>query len=107
VSGSKGLAGISRISVRLRCVDAVLEPRDTGRGTEDERVCYVVWEDDRTIDGQKVPPDGEARFSFQLPYENEISLKDRAKVRRLSAGRRKSQVPSALGRHVQWNPFCL
>lgn len=73
VGKGRGLGGIETVTIWLRCIDTILESRDSGRGTEDERVCYVVWEDSRAVALAASPPGVEAPFSFQLPAEGEFA----------------------------------
>lgn len=77
VGGTRGWSGANRVSVSLRCIDAVMEERETtiqdSRGTEPTRICYTVWADERGIDRKDLPAQGEAQFQFTLPPVGEIA----------------------------------
>lgn len=77
VGSGRGLGGLSRVSVELRCVDAVFEEREVasqqGHALERQRVCYVVWADERSTEGTDLPARGEARFEFLLPLEADFA----------------------------------
>lgn len=78
VGSGRGLRGLRRLSVDLRCVDAVFEERETasqggGHALERQRVCYAVWADERSIEGTDLPARGEARFEFLLPLETDFA----------------------------------
>ena len=67
VGSERGLGGLQAIEVLVRCVDAVYEMRDTGRGEERERICYAVWQSEQRQDAKDIPATGEARFQLDLP----------------------------------------
>jgi len=70
IGPARSLAGLQKVEVRLRCIEAFMEEREaTAQGgqtiTESVRICYVVWEDrEQAI---RSPPEGEARVRFDLP----------------------------------------
>jgi len=73
VGGERGLAGLRGVGAWIRCIDAVIEMRDTGGGAERERICYVVWEDARHVAAQDLPARGEVSFQFILPAAGDFA----------------------------------
>ena len=78
VAAERGFAGLSRIEVSLRCVDAVMEDREVTvaeggqKGTEPVQICYAVWEDSRSVDAARLEGRSEASFEFTLPKAGDL-----------------------------------
>ena len=78
VGANRGFAGLSRVEVSLRCVDAVMEDRETtaqGGQTimEPTQICYSVWEDSQAIDAAQLAGRTEASFEFTLPAAGDLA----------------------------------